>query len=261
MHVSFLSILFMAVSAVVQIGTPICLFIYFRKKYDAKVLPLVFGVLGFVIFVLILESTIHLLVFRSFPLREKPAVFIIYGIFMAGIFEETARFISFNILKRKYGGIGTGLAYGAGHGGIESIMLAGLSMTVSVIASIIINTGNIEIITNSFQGNTSITINGWINSLLTSAPYMFLVSGLERLLAICVQMSLSIIVFYSVYRKKFYLYPLAVLLHAILDISSAAYQAGVIKSIFLVEGITFILAAALAVFTKFIHNKLKITEQ
>jgi uncharacterized membrane protein YhfC len=251
----------MAVSAVVQIGMPVSLFIYFRKKYNAKILPFVFGVLGFVIFVLVLESSIHSIVFKSFSLREKPAIFIIYGIFMAGIFEETARFVSFNILKRKYEGIGTGLAYGAGHGGIESILLAGFSMMVSVIASVIINTGNIEIITNSFQGDTLTAINGWINSLLTSAPYMFLISGFERLSAICCQLSLSIIVFYSVYRKKFYLYPLAVLLHAILDIPAAAYQVGVIKSIFLVEGITFFLVAALALFTKFIHNKLRNTEQ
>jgi len=261
MHVSFLSILFMTVSAIVQIGTPVCLFIYFRKKFDAKFLPLVFGVLGFVIFVLVLESSIHSIVFKSFSLREKPAVFIIYGIFMAGIFEETARFVSFNILKRKYSGISTGLVYGVGHGGIESILIAGLPMMISVIASIIINTGNIEIITNSFQGDTSTAINGWINSLSASVPYMFLISGSERLMAICIQLSLSIIVFYSVYRKKIYLYPFAILLHAIFDIPAAAFQVGVIKNIFFIEGITLLFAAASVLSAKLIHDKLKNTEQ
>jgi uncharacterized membrane protein YhfC len=251
----------MAVSAIVQIGTPVCLFIYFRKKFDAKVLPLIFGVLGFVVFVLVLESLIHSMVFSHFSLWEKPAVYIIYGIFMAGIFEETARFISFNILRRKYGGIGTGLAYGVGHGGAEAILLAGLAMISNIIISIIINTGNIEIITNMFQGDTLTAINGQINSLAASAPYMFLISGFERLMAICIQLSLSVIVFYSVYRKKFYLYPLAVLLHAIFDILAAALQVGVIKSIFLVEGITLLFAAASVLSAKFIHDKLKNAQQ
>jgi uncharacterized membrane protein YhfC len=251
----------MAVSAIVQIGTPVCLFIYFRKKFDAKVLPLVFGVLGFVVFVLVLESLVHSMVFRRFSLTEKPAVYIMYGIFMAGIFEETARFISFNILKRKYGGIGTGLAYGVGHGGAESILLAGLAMISGIVMSIIINTGNAGIITNMLQGDTLAVINGQLNSLAAAAPYMFLISGFERLIAICIQLSLSVIVFYSVYNKKLYLYPLAILLHAIIDIPAAALQIGVIKSIFLVEGITLLSAAASALAAKFVHDKLKNAQQ
>ncbi|MDR0538038.1 MAG: YhfC family intramembrane metalloprotease [Tannerellaceae bacterium] len=63
---------------------------------------------------------------------------------MAGLFEETARFISFKILKKKYNGIGTGLAYGIGHGGIEAVLLAGLSMIVSIVFCIMINTVGIR---------------------------------------------------------------------------------------------------------------------
>jgi uncharacterized membrane protein YhfC len=244
----------MAISAIVQIGTPIYLFIYFRKKFGAKVVPLIFGVLGFIIFVLVLENIIHSIVFRSFSLRETPLIYVVYGIFMAGIFEETARFISFNILKRKYGGIGTALAYGAGHGGIESILLAGITMTANIVISVIANTG---IITNVFQGDVLAAINGQIASLAAAAPYMFLISGFERLMAIIIQISLSVIVFYSVYNKKPLLFPLAILLHAVIDIPAAAFQAGLLKSIFPVEGILLLLAAVSVFSAKFIHDKLK----
>jgi uncharacterized membrane protein YhfC len=254
MLISFLSVIFIAVSAIVQIGTPICLFIYFRKKFEAKVLPLIFGVFGFVIFVLLLESLVHSIVFRSFPLMEKPVIYVVYGIFMAGIFEETARFISFNILKRKYGGIGTGLAYGVGHGGIESILLAGITMIINIVISVIANTG---MITSVFQGDVLAAINGQIEALTATAPYMFLISGFERLMAIIIQISLSVIVFYSVYNKKLFLFPLAILLHAVIDIPSAAFQVGLIKSIFPVEGILLLFAAISVVSAKFIHDKLK----
>jgi uncharacterized membrane protein YhfC len=128
MQVSVFSIICMAISAVISIGFPIVLFIIFYKKYNAKIIPMIMGIAGFILFALILERSIHSIVFEKFTLREKPLIYIIYGIFMAGIFEETARFISFKILKKKYTGVGTGLAYGLGHGGMEVILLVGLSM-------------------------------------------------------------------------------------------------------------------------------------
>jgi uncharacterized membrane protein YhfC len=259
MNVPILSIIFMIISAAIQIGVPVCLFIWFYKKYGAKFLPLIFGILGFVIFALILEGTIHRFVIPGFSLREKPVVYIIYGIFMAGIFEETARFIAFNILKKmKYGGIGTAIAYGVGHGGIEAVLLAGITMIGSVVVSIFVNTGNIGMLTNNLQGDTLTTMNSQISALVLTAPYMFLVSGLERLMAICIQVSLSVIVFYSVYNKKISLFLLAILLHAICDISAAMFQAGIIKSIFVVEGLVLISAAAMALLAKFVHDREKL---
>jgi len=99
MHVPVLSIIFMAVSAVVSIGVPIVLFLFFHRKFNAKVLPMLIGIAAFTIFALVLESLIHRIVLTKFALRETPALYILYGIFMAGIFEETARFLGFNILK------------------------------------------------------------------------------------------------------------------------------------------------------------------
>jgi uncharacterized membrane protein YhfC len=45
-----------------------------------------------------------------FALREKPLVFMLYGGLMAGIFEESGRFIAFTVFKKKYSGIGAGLS-------------------------------------------------------------------------------------------------------------------------------------------------------
>ncbi|MDR1247959.1 MAG: YhfC family intramembrane metalloprotease [Treponema sp.] len=258
MQVSIFSIIFMGISAIVSIGLPIVLFIIFYKKYKAKIIPMIIGIAGFILFALVLERSIHLMVLGKFALREKPLIYIIYGIFMAGVFEETARFISFNLLKKKYNGIGTGLAYGIGHGGIEAILLAGLAMVNSIVFSIILYTGNIETITGKLQGEALEQINTQITTLLTTSPYLFLVSGIERAFAICIQLSLSIIVFYSVYGKnKLWLYPFSIILHAIIDIPAAAMQVGVIKNIFLVELLVFIEAILSILIAKFIHEKLK----
>jgi uncharacterized membrane protein YhfC len=258
MQVSVFSIVFMTISAIISIGLPIVLFIIFYKKYTAKIIPMIMGIAGFILFVLILERAIHSIVFAKFTLREKPLIYIIYGIFMAGIFEETARFISFKILKKKYNGIGTGLAYGIGHGGIEAILLAGLSMINAIIFAIILNTGNIETITGKLQGEALEQINTQITTIITTSPYLFLLSGVERVFAICIQLSLSVIVFYSVYGKnKLWLYPFSIILHAIIDIPAAAMQVGVIKNMFLVELLVFIGAIISILIAKFTHEKLK----
>jgi uncharacterized membrane protein YhfC len=258
MQVSIFSIVFMAISAIISIGLPIVLFVVFYKKYNAKFLPMIFGIAGFIIFVLILERSIHSIVFGNFALREMPALYVIYGIFMAGIFEETARFISFNILKRKYNGIGTGLAYGIGHGGIEAVLLAGLSMVNAIITSIIVNAGKIETITGKLQGEILEQTNRQISTLATTASYLFLISGVERIFAIGIQISLSIIVFYAVYgRNKKWLFPLAIILHAIIDIPAAAMQVGLLKNTVLVEGLVCLGAILAIIIAKYIHKEIK----
>jgi uncharacterized membrane protein YhfC len=216
------------------------------------------GIAGFILFALILERSIHSIVFAKFTLREKPLIYIIYGIFMAGVFEETARFIAFKILKKKYTGVGTGLAYGLGHGGMEAILFVGLSMINTIIFSIILNVGNIETITGKLQGESLEQINTQITTILTTSPYLFLVGGIERVFAICIQISLSIIVFYSVYGKnKLWLYPFSIILHAIINIPAAAMQVGVIKNMLLVELLVFIGAIISIIIAKLIHGKLK----
>ncbi|MDR0410616.1 MAG: YhfC family intramembrane metalloprotease [Treponema sp.] len=260
MQVSILSIVCMAISAIVSIGLPIALFIIFHKKYNAKIVPMIFGIAGFILFALILERSIHSIVFEKFSLREKPLIYIIYGIFMAGIFEETARFISFKILRKKYNGLGIGLAYGVGHGGIEAILFVGLAMINTIIFALIFNSGNVEMITNKLQGGVLEQVNAQITAMLTTPPYLFLVNGIERIFAICIQVSFSVIVYYSVYgENKLWLYPFSIVLHAIIDIPAAAMQVGVIKNMFLVELLLFIGTIISIIIAKFIHEKIKTT--
>jgi uncharacterized membrane protein YhfC len=258
MQVSFLSIIFMALSAIISIGLPIFLFTFFHKKYKAPVLPMIVGITAFIIFVLVLERSIHLIVLGKFALKQKPFIYMLYGTLMAGLFEETARFLSFNILKRKYNGINTGLSYGIGHGGIEAIILSGIAMINAIVFSIIINTGSLEIITGKLQGEALDQINTQITTLISTAPYLFFIGGIERIFAIGIQMSLSIIIFYSVFCKgKWWLYPIAIIIHAIIDSPAALMQAGAINNVFIVEGLVCLSSILIMLLAKVIHKKLK----
>jgi uncharacterized membrane protein YhfC len=157
---------------------------------------------------------------------------------MAGIFEETARFLVFIFILKvavKKSDINTGLSYGVGHGGIEAILLAGLTAISNIIFSLTYNAGVLPITPEVVEP---------INQLLTMQPVIFLVSGLERMLAIAIQISLSVIVYLGVRYRKYWLYPIAILLHALIDVPAAMTQRGAL-SIAACEGIIAVLTIIL----------------
>jgi uncharacterized membrane protein YhfC len=254
-----LSVFFMVISVILIFGLPVTLFVVCRKKAGAKVIPLMAGIAGFVVFALVLEGMIHNLVLGRTALRANPAAFAVYGIFMAGIFEESARFIAFHILKKKFHTIGTGLAYGIGHGGIEAILLAGLATINSLAASIMVNTGNIATLTGNLEGAVLEQAQAQINALASTAPPMFLVGGLERVFAIGIQLALSVIVFYGVCGKKsWWLYPLAILAHAAIDLPAVLMQIGVIQNVVVVEVLVGLCSIALLLAARYVHRRLRV---
>ena len=230
MIVPFESMLFMGVSALLAIGVPIALFVVFHRRYGAKVVPALFGVGGFIVFAMVLEQLLHVLVLKpqadgTHALMNHPILYMLYGSFAAGIFEETGRFVLFHIMRRKYRGIGTALAYGVGHGGIEAILLAGVTMLMTLVTVISVNSGVAALDQNP-------ALAAQIQALAATPSYMFLISGLERMAALTIQISLSVLVFYAVYEnRRVWLYPLAILLHAAVDAPAALMQAGVLKNV------------------------------
>jgi len=143
------------------------------------------------------------------------------------------------VLRKKRGNVANALMYGAGHGGIEAVLLLSLSMISNLVYSLMVNAGTADPTTVSAAATLSQT-----------APWMFLVGGLERIGAVALHVSLSVLVWFAVKNKKaFALYPLAILLHALVDFAAVAMsQSGV--NVWLIEGAVFVLAggcAALAV--------------
>ena len=242
-----LSIFFMVITLLISFGLPVAIFIIWRKKYDLKIMPLALGISAFIVFALVLQQIVHAIVLSPNAdgsgglLANDPAIFVFYAILSAGVFEETGRFIAFHILKKKSEGIGTGLSYGIGHGGIEAVLLVGLTMLNNLIMSIMVNSGNIEAL------GTEPEILASVNLLASISPSLFLTAGIERVIAISIHISLSMIVWCSVKVKgKLWLYPAAIVMHAIVNIAPAMYQAGFIDSIWVVEGFVLIPAVLIA---------------
>ena len=216
--VSNLSIVFMIFSTLISIGLPIALTIYIIKKERASFKSVLVGALVF--FVAQIITRIPLLQFfskQTWYFKMSSNV-IVLGLFLgitAGLFEEIGRFLGFKFLLKNKLNWGNGVAFGIGHGGIEAILLVGISNINSVIYSVMINTGSFDItIASKLPPETVYLIK---NQLINTASSMFLAGGIERLFTIIIQIALSLIVLYGVMNKSFKYVLYAILFHTLLN--------------------------------------------
>lgn len=215
---------------------PICLMIICRKKTNVPFVCFVTGALCFFIFANVLESLAH---FYFLNVNESITNFInssfitfaLYAGLMAGIFEETGRLFAFKVLLKKYDDKNISVAYGIGHGGIECILTLGITYLIYVVFLFVGSTGDTT---------TDETIVQILNGLdISIIPYAIF----ERIVAITIHIGLSIIVFNACKSKKLlYLYPVSIFLHALVDIPAGLYQYGYIKSLLMIESMTFVIA-------------------
>ncbi len=175
---------------------------------------------------------------------------------MAGFFEETGRFIAFKtVLKKNRGNNANALMYGAGHGGFEALVLLGITSVNNLIYSVLINTGNSSVLTSPLSGDVLKQAEDAINQLITYPPYMFLLGSVERIFAVSLQISLSVLVWFAVKnRKHWYLYPFAVFLHFFVDAGTVIFSKFVSNTV-LVEVFVGIVAVIVAVIAKIVWKK------
>lgn len=238
--VNNLKILFMIISIIISILIPIAVATYSYKNFKISFKALITGVFIFIVFALILESTLHSFIFKYTTIQHHPYAYAFYGACAAAVFEEFGRLIGFKTILKNKRSWKDGLGYGLGHGGIEAVIIGGISNINNLIYSFMINSGSLDLLKTKLPIETIGVIK---NALINTPSYMFLISGFERLFAFTLQIALSILVLYSVKMGKYRYFIYALLLHFIADIFAALYQAKVLKSIFAVEIIVFAIAA------------------
>ena len=238
----------MAVAAVVGIGTPILLAWWLVKKYQMRTQPLLVGAGVFVVFALVLESIVHQIVLKG---PSGPAIqgniwhFAIYGGLMAALFEESGRFLAMKfVLKKEPDGPLTGVSYGVGHGGVEMILIFGLTMISNLVISAMINTGQADTLLANVPADARAVAEAQFAQLESLSAGSLLLGLWERISALILQLALSLMVWTAVRRagKWLWLLPAAYLLHFVVDASAVVLAKSV--STWAVEIIIFAMALA-----------------
>jgi len=123
--------------------------------------------------------------------------------FTAGLFELAGRFAVAKLMHKNLTAKRS-LAAGLGHGGIEAMILVGMTYVNNLIYIFMINSGSFDaLLAQSAAMGVDVSQLELIRTqFLTASPVMFLLAGFERILAMIAHVGMSMLVCYGVAHKK-----------------------------------------------------------
>ena len=220
------ALLAMGLGMVLGLLVPILLTIWWCVKKKENFTTVLIGGAVFLVFVFVLEKPLqNALIFGDHPVADfinaRPVLWaFLVGLF-PGVFEETGRFIAFKTVLKKRRNKRTSISYGIGHGGIEVMLLFGLTLMTYFTYGIMMDTGNMEVVIEQVATQAPDQLNALQQMMDVISGYTFIDLGwalCERIFAFLFHVGASILVFYAAReRRKFWMYPTAIALHTALD--------------------------------------------
>ncbi len=185
------------------------LFLWIKLKADWRVWGVGAGMFIISLIRIPLNSAVSSILYQTFGLTQ---VWLLYAFpsLTAGIFEETARYISFRYIVKERD-MKTGLMYGAGHGGIESIALVGISVLSSVYVIV-------------YQPHL-IPIDQ-LNQIYSMPTYLPLIGLYERLMTMIIHIALSLMVLECFRRRDIRYLGAAIILHFLMNFTTTFIGGG-----------------------------------
>lgn len=227
----------LTITVILMIAIPVCFFICWRRKHreQTKISWLIAGAAGFVISARMLEVGVHYFcIVADNPVSRfingNAAAFVLYGITMAGIFEECGRLIILKYILKKDRTRENAVIYGIGHGGIEILTVLLPAMILYLAIAVMFSQGETEAALKTLN-ITEETATAALPSVQAAAAFdyaMMAMNVMERLLAMLIHIGLTVIVYYGVVNAKKLCLPAAILLHMLADTFPALYQRGIL---------------------------------
>jgi len=216
----------LTLNSLLMILLPVLLGIWLARRYKVGWKLFFIGAAGFVV------SQIGHIPFNQFVLNPWAKDFLeqgetigrvllvslLFGL-SAGVFEEVTRYL-FYYFRKSMRDWDEGLMFGAGWGGVEAIIF-GLLAATTVINVYIYQSGLIESFVPAEQlagSSEAITAGAaQIEELVKSPPYLFLLGAVERVFALILHLSLSILVLQAFVRKNIIWLFVAIGWHTLID--------------------------------------------
>lgn len=205
-----------------------------RKK--EKFSTVIIGAVTFLLFALVLEKPIqNLLLFpdamgltqhaASRFINAHPVLLAFMAGLFPGLFEETGRLIAFKTVLKNRKNKETAVSYGIGHGCFEVMLIVGATSVTYLVYAFMINSGTFGTVVSQVMSKVPEKVDALYKLAEQLAAFSIANLGMsvaERVFAVMFHIGASIIVFYACRNKnKLWLYPLAILLHTVMDFIAA----------------------------------------
>jgi uncharacterized membrane protein YhfC len=142
-----------------------------------------------------------------------PLMALIAGL-SASVCEQSARWVVLRYLLREARGWREVLQFGAGHGGIEAIIL-GLITLFTVASMIVIQTAGVQAL--GLEGEAAVQAERSLRLFWEAPWYTPLLAGLERAFAIAFHICMAVLVMCAITYSRFLYFLIAVAAHMIFD--------------------------------------------
>ncbi|MCL4261418.1 MAG: YhfC family intramembrane metalloprotease, partial [Anaerolineales bacterium] len=186
------------VSFLGMILLPIFLWIVFTRKFALPWKLVLAGGLTF-----IASQILHIPVVFGLNNFLKSASLLVTAIalgLLAGIFEETARYILFKFILKKSRSWKDGVLVGLGHGGIEAVLI-GASVALTLVNMIAYRSVDLSTVP-SIPPEQLALAQQQVEAFWSAQPFMALLGFFERIFAMCLHISLSLMVLYGLAKKQ-----------------------------------------------------------
>ena len=223
--VSTTTVLCICITLLITLLGPVAALIIYalRNRKQGIVSAWFLGAAGFFVTQMIVRSSIlGILSMQSWFMPFVENNYVIYAVilaFTAGLFEFAGRFAVAKIMEKNLT-YKRGFAAGLGHGGIEAMLIVGMTYVSNLLYVVMINTGTFDLIVEQTAalGADTTALYQVQDALLNTAPVTFLLGGYERILTILCHVALTLIVIYYVKKQNAFKGALVcVALHTMLD--------------------------------------------
>jgi uncharacterized membrane protein YhfC len=216
--VSNLTIVFSIITLLLSLVLPVILAVWFCRRYKVSAVTVLFGALTFFIFQLVLRIPLMQILAPVYPGQEpltggwQLAVYGLFLAFTAALFEEGGRVIVYKLFLKKKDDWSNAVAFGIGHGGFEAISIVGITYINNLLLIAMINMGLVNVSDNSNELMAQA-----VQALTDTQPVLFLLAGVERVLAMVLHLGFSTLVVYGLVSKRYIYLLYAFLAHFLLN--------------------------------------------
>ncbi|MBN1483794.1 MAG: YhfC family intramembrane metalloprotease [Chloroflexia bacterium] len=205
----------------IEILFPLLLAFWLNRRLGTPWRLFGYGCLVFLIFQLL--SRVPAMQIGQFMLRDRlqadeglMTLWIVLAALSAALFEEGGRYLGYRwFWKKDPKTWANSLMYGAGHGGLESMLLVGGLALLSLMGNLALT----QVDPALLQGDQAEAMRQAQQLLADTAWWVPLLGALERLSAMAVQVSLSVLVLQVFTRQRFCWWWLALGYHTLVDLS------------------------------------------
>ncbi|NLG50818.1 MAG: YhfC family intramembrane metalloprotease [Chloroflexi bacterium] len=215
------TILAFCISLLIQVGYPLSIALYFRRRTAAPWQAFLYGTLIFAVFQLFtwLPLRVYLDTLMTARLRDSSDVFLwmLALALSTALVEEAGRLVGFRFLFSR-GGLRlnwrNGVMYGLGHGTLETVLLiAGLTF-VHLLAYLTLHRGDWALLVQSLGADGNTALGDALYAILDTTWDQPLIVALERVLALPHQVAWSLMVMSSLIARQKRWFFFAMLYHA-----------------------------------------------